>query len=56
VSGWFGWGRSGKLGSGAFRIQNLQRTHVETLCIPVWITPLQTCYNQQALFPEKSNF
>jgi hypothetical protein len=29
----------------AKRIQNakVQRTHVETMCIPVWITPFQTC-------------
>jgi hypothetical protein len=28
---------------GAFRIQNLQRTHVKTPCIPVRITLFQSC-------------
>jgi hypothetical protein len=27
----FGWGRLGKVGVGAFRIQNLQRTHMKTV-------------------------
>jgi hypothetical protein len=28
---------------GEFRTQNLKRMHVETLCIPIWITPFQYC-------------
>jgi hypothetical protein len=28
---------------GAFKIQNLQRTHVEFLCIPERITAFQSC-------------